>query len=310
MNYILKTTRLTKRYRNDYVVHNVDLKIPKGEIYGFLGPNGAGKTTSIRMLLGLIKPTQGKVVIFQQDLAKERLSILSKIGALVENPSYYAHLNALENLEVYRILRNAPKEKIEEVLQIVGLQHAAKQKVKEYSLGMKQRLGIAIALLGDPQLLILDEPTNGLDPEGIHEIRMLIKQLAKERGITILISSHLLSEIDQMATYVGIIAKGKLIFQDKIEILRQHAQHSITLMTDKPNAAWKLILAKGIPSMQEENQIILSNVSNETIGEIVKTLVTHNISVFRIEENKKSLEEIFLQLIKEEETHVQTPLSI
>ncbi|MBO1578628.1 ABC transporter ATP-binding protein [Bacillus sp. XF8] len=310
MNYILKTTGLTKRYRNDYVVHNVDLKIPKGEIYGFLGPNGAGKTTSIRMLLGLIKPTQGKVVIFQQDLAKERLSILSKIGALVENPSYYAHLNAIENLEVYRILRNAPKEKIEEVLQIVGLQHAAKQKVKEYSLGMKQRLGIAIALLGDPQLLILDEPTNGLDPEGIHEIRMLIKQLAKERGITILISSHLLSEIDQMATYVGIIAKGKLIFQDKIEILRQHAQHSITLMTDKPNAAWKLILAKGIPSMQEENQIILSNVSNEIIGEIVKTLVTHNISVFRIEENKKSLEEIFLQLIKEEETHVQTPLSI
>ncbi|PFE02859.1 ABC transporter ATP-binding protein [Bacillus cereus] len=310
MNYILETTGLTKRYRNDYVVHNVDLKIPKGEIYGFLGPNGAGKTTSIRMLLGLIKPTQGRVTIFQQDLMKERLSILSKIGALVENPSYYAHLNALENLEVYRILRNAPKEKIEEVLQIVGLQHASKQKVKEYSLGMKQRLGIAIALLGDPQLLILDEPTNGLDPEGIHEIRMLIKQLAKERGITILISSHLLSEIDQMATYVGIIAKGKLIFQDKIEILRQHAQHSITLRTDKPDVAWKLILAKGIPSMQEENQIILSNVSNETVGEIVKTLVTHNISVFRIEENKKSLEEIFLQLIKEEETHVQTPLSI
>ncbi|MBJ8027850.1 ABC transporter ATP-binding protein [Bacillus cereus group sp. N21] len=310
MNYILKTTGLTKRYRNDYVVHNVDLKIPKGEIYGFLGPNGAGKTTSIRMLLGLIKPTQGKVVIFQQDLAKERLSILSKIGALVENPSYYAHLNAIENLEVYRILRNAPKEKIEEVLQIVGLQHAAKQKVKEYSLGMKQRLGIAIALLGDPQLLILDEPTNGLDPEGIHEIRTLIKQLAKERGITILISSHLLSEIDQMATYVGIIAKGKLIFQDKIETLRRHAQHSISLMTDKSDAAWKIILAKGIPSMQEEQRIILSNVSNETVGEIVKTLVTHKISVFRIEENKKSLEEIFLQLIKEEETHVQTPLSI
>ncbi|PFK43969.1 bacitracin ABC transporter ATP-binding protein [Bacillus cereus] len=310
MNYILKTTGLTKKYRNDYVVHNVDLKIPKGEIYGFLGPNGAGKTTSIRMLLGLIKPTQGNVVIFQQDLAKERLSILSKVGALVENPSYYAHLNAIENLEVYRILRSVPKEKIEEVLQIVGLQHAATQKVKEYSLGMKQRLGIAIALLGDPQLLILDEPTNGLDPEGIHEIRILIKQLAKERGITILISSHLLSEIDQMATYVGIIAKGKLIFQDKIEILRQHAQHSITLMTDKPDAAWKLILAKGIPSIQEERKIILSNVSNETVGGIVKTLVTHNIAVFRIEENKKSLEEIFLQLIKEEETHVQTPLSV
>ncbi|MDM5154387.1 ABC transporter ATP-binding protein [Bacillus sp. DX1.1] len=310
MTYILETKALTKKYRNDYVVQNVDLKIPKGEIYGFLGPNGAGKTTSIRMLLGLIKPTQGSVTIFNQDLAKERLSILSKIGALVENPSYYAHLNAIENLEVYRILRNVPKEKIGEVLQIVGLQHAAKQKVKEYSLGMKQRLGIAIALLGDPQLLILDEPTNGLDPQGIHEIRTLIKQLTKERGITILISSHLLSEIDQMATYVGIISKGKLIFQDKIEALRHHAQHTISLMTDKPDAAWKAILAKGTPSVREEDKIILSNATNQTVADIVRTLVTHNIAVFRIEENKKSLEDIFLQLVREEKADVQAPLSI
>lgn len=310
MTYILETKGLTKKYRNNYVVHNVDLKIPKGEIYGFLGPNGAGKTTSIRMLLGLIKPTQGSVTIFNQDLVKERLSILSKIGALVENPSYYAHLNAIENLEVYRILRNVPKEKIGEVLQIVGLQHAAKQKVKEYSLGMKQRLGIAIALLGDPQLLILDEPTNGLDPQGIHEIRTLIKKLAKERGITILISSHLLSEIDQMATYVGIISKGELIFQDKIEALRHHAQHTISLMTDKPDAAWKAILAKGTPSVREEDKIILSNATNQTVADIVRTLVTHNIAVFRIEENKKSLEDIFLQLVREEKADVQAPLSI
>ncbi|WP_242145790.1 MULTISPECIES: ABC transporter ATP-binding protein [unclassified Bacillus cereus group] len=310
MSYIVETKGLTKRYRNSYAVDHVDLQIPKGEIYGFLGPNGAGKTTSIRMLLGLIKPTKGTVTIFQQDLAKERLSILSKIGALVETPSYYAHLNAIENLEVYRILRNVPKNKVAEVLQIVGLEHAATQKVKEYSLGMKQRLGIAIALLGDPQLLILDEPTNGLDPEGIHEIRTLIKKLAQERGITILISSHLLSEIDQMATYVGIISKGKLIFQDKIETLRRHAQHSISLVTDKTEIAWKIILSKGIPSILEENHIILSNVSNKTVAETVKTLVTENISIFRIEENKKSLEEIFLQLIKEEESYVQTSLSI
>lgn len=310
MSYIVETKGLTKRYRNSYAVDHVDLQIPKGEIYGFLGPNGAGKTTSIRMLLGLIKPTKGTVTIFQQDLAKERLSILSKIGALVEPPSYYAHLNAIENLEVYRILRNVPKNKVAEVLQIVGLEHAATQKVKEYSLGMKQRLGIAIALLGDPQLLLLDEPTNGLDPEGIHEIRTLIKKLAQERGITILISSHLLSEIDQMATYVGIISKGKLIFQDKIETLRRHAQHSISLVTDKTEIAWKIILSKGIPSILEENHIILSNVSNKTVAETVKTLVTENISIFRIEENKKSLEEIFLQLIKEEESYVQTSLSI
>lgn len=166
MKYIVETNNLTKKYKKSSVVSRVNLKIPEGEIYGFLGPNGAGKTTSIRMLLGLIKATEGNVTIFGKDLNKNRLSILSDVGALVENPSYYAHLNAIENLEVYRLLRNIPKEKLHSVLKTVGLQNAAHQKVKEYSLGMKQRLGLAIALLGDPRLLILDEPTNGLDPKG------------------------------------------------------------------------------------------------------------------------------------------------
>ncbi|WP_212959067.1 ABC transporter ATP-binding protein, partial [Bacillus sanguinis] len=158
MKYIVETNNLTKKYKKSSVVSCVNLKIPEGEIYGFLGPNGAGKTTSIRMLLGLIKATEGNITIFGKDLNKNRLSILSDVGALVENPSYYAHLNAIENLEVYRLLRNIPKEKLHSVLKTVGLQNAAHQKVKEYSLGMKQRLGLAIALLGDPRLLILDEP--------------------------------------------------------------------------------------------------------------------------------------------------------
>ncbi|PEB38989.1 ABC transporter ATP-binding protein [Bacillus pseudomycoides] len=310
MKYIVETNNLTKKYKNSSVVGGVNLKIPEGEIYGFLGPNGAGKTTSIRMLLGLIKATEGNITIFGKDLNKNRLSILSDVGALVENPSYYAHLNAIENLEVYRILRNIPKEKVHAVLKTVGLQNAAHQKVKEYSLGMKQRLGLAIALLGDPRLLILDEPTNGLDPQGIHEMRELIKSLAKERGITILVSSHLLSEIDQMATYVGIISKGRLIFQDKIEILRQHSQNSIKLLVDKPKEAWKIILASGIPSVMEEDKIVISNTNNTIIAKIVKALVANDISVFRIEEEKNSLEDIFLNIVKEEQNDVQIPLSI
>ena len=310
MKYIVETNNLTKKYKNSSVVSGVNLKIPEGEIYGFLGPNGAGKTTSIRMLLGLIKATVGNITIFGKDLNKNRLSILSDVGALVENPSYYAHLNAIENLEVYRILRNIPKEKVHAVLKTVGLQNAAHQKVKEYSLGMKQRLGLAIALLGDPRLLILDEPTNGLDPQGIHEMRELIKSLAKERGITILVSSHLLSEIDQMATYVGIISKGRLIFQDKIEILRQHSQNSIKLLVDKPKETLKIILASGIPSVMEKDKIVISNTNNTAIARIVKTLVANDISVFRIEEEKNSLEDIFLNIVKEEQNDVQIPLSI
>lgn len=286
MKYIVETNNLTKKYKKSSVVSGVNLKIPEGEIYGFLGPNGAGKTTSIRMLLGLIKATEGNIKIFGKDLNENRLSILSEVGALVENPSYYAHLNAIENLEVYRLLRNIPKEKLHAVLKTVGLQNAAHQKVKEYSLGMKQRLGLAIALLGDPRLLILDEPTNGLDPQGIHEMRELIKSLAKERGITILVSSHLLSEIDQMATYVGIISKGRLIFQDKIEVLRQHSHNSIKILVNKPKEAWKIILASGIPSVMEEDKIIISNTDNTAIAKIVKALVAKDISVFRIEEEK------------------------
>ncbi|MEK4745681.1 MULTISPECIES: ABC transporter ATP-binding protein [unclassified Bacillus (in: firmicutes)] len=310
MKYIVETNNLTKKYKKSSVVSGVNLKIPEGEIYGFLGPNGAGKTTSIRMLLGLIKATEGNIKIFGKDLNENRLSILSEVGALVENPSYYAHLNAIENLEVYRLLRNIPKEKLHAVLKTVGLQNAAHQKVKEYSLGMKQRLGLAIALLGDPRLLILDEPTNGLDPQGIHEMRELIKSLAKERGITILVSSHLLSEIDQMATYVGIISKGRLIFQDKIEVLRQHSHNSIKILVNKPKEAWKIILASGIPSVMEEDKIIISNTDNTAIAKIVKALVAKDISVFRIEEEKNSLEDIFLNIVKEEQNDVQIPLSI
>ncbi|MFB5189088.1 ABC transporter ATP-binding protein [Alicyclobacillus fastidiosus] len=217
---VIETSGLTRRYGAKLSVDNLNLRVQQGSIFGFLGPNGAGKTTTIRMLLGLIRPTAGTIHIFNQELSKHRKAILRRTGALVESPSYYGHLSGYENLDVIARLLQVPAKRVDEVLAIVRLTSVAKQAVKGYSLGMKQRLGIAAALLGNPDLLILDEPTNGLDPAGIHEIRALIKEMPAQNGITVVVSSHLLSEIDQMATHVGIIDHGKLVFQDSIEKLR------------------------------------------------------------------------------------------
>lgn len=201
---IVVTHDLTKKYKKHTSVDGLNLRIRRGEIYGFLGPNGAGKTTTIRMLLGLIKPTKGNIEIFGQNLNKNRLQILQRIGSLVESPTYYGNLTAYENLEAVRRLRGLPEQRVNEVLETVRLSKVANRLTKGYSLGMKQRLGIAVALLSSPDLLILDEPTNGLDPSGIQEIRELIKELPKS-GMSVIVSSHLLSEIDQMATQVGLL---------------------------------------------------------------------------------------------------------
>jgi ABC-2 type transport system ATP-binding protein len=278
-------------------VQQVDMTIRRGEIYGFLGPNGAGKTTTIRMLLGLIKPTQGSIHIFGKELGKHRMEILRKVGSLVEYPSFYGHLTAYENLEIVRMLLGAPKSAIEEALSIVRLAKDAKRPVKGFSLGMKQRLGIATALVGKPELLILDEPTNGLDPSGILEIRELIKTLPREFGVTVLVSSHLLSEIEQMATHVGIIAKGKLIFQDAIGVLQKQAKSRIRMQVSQAEQACGLLHQHGYVCEQDgESALHFSAVEDAHIATAVRILVQHDISVFRIEEQKKSLEDIFLKL--------------
>lgn len=297
---IINTNQLTKKFGSKRVVNHVNLQVKRGEIYGFLGPNGAGKTTTIRMLLGLARPTKGTIQIFGKDIKKDKISILKKVGSLVEYPSYYGHLTAYENLEAVRILLDAPKSKIDEVLSIVRLTKDAKRPVKGYSLGMKQRLGIATALLGSPELLILDEPTNGLDPSGIIEIRELIKSMPKEHGITIVVSSHLLSEIDQMATQVGIISKGHMIFQDSISKLRERASSKIKLTVNEVESAWKMLLSHGITTELVQQNIYLENSSDEKVAQVVKSLVENNYSIFRVEEEKKSLEEIFLELTGKE----------
>ena len=296
MEYIVQTENLSKSFGKEQAVSNINLKIRKGEIYGFLGPNGAGKTTTIRMLLGLMKPSSGTIKIFQKDLTKERINILAKVGSLVENPSYYPHLTAYENLEALRKILGVPKSRIDEVLEIVRLKDVANKKVKGFSLGMKQRLGIAASLLHNPELLILDEPTNGLDPSGIIEIRNLIKRLPSEYGMTVIISSHLLSEIDQMATQVGIVTKGKMIFQDSIEAMRRFAQPKVLIKVSNGEKGWRSLVANGIKAEHKDDLILFDECSDEKVAHIVQILVQEGISVYRVEEEKRSLEEIFLQM--------------
>lgn len=207
-------------------VNHIDLRVPEGCVYGFLGPNGAGKTTTLKLLLGLLKPTAGTVTFFGQKMTeKNRLSILKHTGSLIENPSYYGHLTGLENLEIIAKLKKVPASEITNVLQTVRLYEQRDKKVRQYSLGMKQRLGIAMALLGNPRVLILDEPTNGLDPAGIQEIREFIKELPVLRQMTVIVSSHLLGEMEQMADMAGIINHGELIFQGPLATLEARGEN-------------------------------------------------------------------------------------
>jgi len=297
--WVIETKGLSKRYKGRYAVSNLNLKIAKGDIYGFLGPNGAGKTTTIRMLLGLIQPSGGSVHIFGQSLKKERISILRRVGSLVEYPSYYGHLSAVDNLEAIRRILGSPASKIAEVLDIVGLTKEARRPVKGFSLGMKQRLGIASALLGSPELLLLDEPTNGLDPSGILEIRELIKQMPKEHGITVLISSHLLSEVELTAGTVGIIRQGELVFQDTIKHLREQAQSRISLVVSEPELALTALQRQGVEAKQNGSAIMLENTDNPAVARIVKNLVERDHAIYRVEEKRKSLEDLFLQIVGE-----------
>lgn len=223
MDYMIKTERLTKKYKNFIAVNKVSLHIRKGSIYGFLGPNGAGKSTTMKMLLGLAAPTNGSFTIDGRHFPDDRMDILREIGSFIESPSFYANLTGRENLDVIRRILGLPESAVEDALELVGLTEFGDRLAKKYSLGMKQRLGLSGALLGRPPILILDEPTNGLDPSGIHEIRNLVKSLPDIYDCTILISSHMLSEIELMADDIGILNHGRLLFEGSLEELRQSA---------------------------------------------------------------------------------------
>lgn len=293
---VIETHALTKRYGPRAVVDRIDVRVDAGEIYGFLGLNGAGKTTTIRMIMGLIRPSGGHIRLFGTPLPEGRISVMRRVGALVESPSYYAHLTGRENLRVLGVMLGVPDRRIDEVLEVVRLSSEAKKRVRDYSLGMKQRLGIAAALLGSPELLVLDEPTNGLDPAGIHEVRDLIRSMPREHGITVLVSSHLLSEIDQMASAVGVIQTGRMLFQGPIDALRARSHGHVSLAVDRPAEALEVLNGQGRHVRLEDGRLVLDSTEHADAAHLVRALVTHDVAVYRVEEHQKTLEDIFLDL--------------
>ena len=294
---IIETHDLCKQYGNALRVAHLDLDVPEGSVYGFLGPNGAGKSTTLKMILGLVRPTAGSIRVLGKNMdSKNRLAVLRQVGSLIESPSYYGHLTGEENLRIVQTLRGVPEKNIREVLQIVRLDGQRGKRVAHYSLGMKQRLGLAAALLGYPKLLILDEPTNGLDPAGIQEMRELICSLPERFGMTVVVSSHLLSEIDQMADHVAIIREGELVFQDTLETLHGRSRHHLALRTTNNAVARAILQEKSVPCQEEEGYLILPILSDELAGQLTRLLGARNLGVIRLEERQKSLEDIFLEL--------------
>ncbi len=297
MNAAIETHQLAKRFGAVHAVEDLSLRVDRGEIYAFLGLNGAGKTTTIRMLLGLIRPTAGEVWICGAPLLRERRAILKRVGSLVETPSLYPHLTGWENLDVIRRMTGGTRSQVERVLVLVHLERDAHRLVREYSLGMRQRLGLALAYLGQPELLILDEPTNGLDPAGIHEVRGLIGSLSRERGVTVFVSSHLLSEVEQLATQIGIINRGHLIFQGTPEELRSRYHDRLALMTERRSETQAFLTRQGWTVQHDGNNHLNVQVNGTSdVALINAQLVRAGINVYELALVQPSLEDIFLAL--------------
>ncbi|MEY8764279.1 MULTISPECIES: ABC transporter ATP-binding protein [Clostridium] len=292
---IVETVNLAKSFKNFNAVKGINLSVKKGRVYGFLGPNGAGKSTTIRMLLGLIKPTSGQVRVFGKDFQKNRMDILRRVGSLVEAPSYYGNLTAYENLRVSAELLELDYKYIDEVLEVVKLTEWKDRRASKFSLGMKQRLGIAQALISKPELLILDEPTNGLDPSGIHEIRGLVKKLPKLYNMTVIISSHNLSEIELVADDIGIINRGNMLFQGTLEELHSKSKGQICIGARDPKKLKNTLDSCGYEYRTEGKDVLLKPRGEEP-EEILRQLVLKDNRVFKFVEVQKSLEEIFLDL--------------
>lgn len=298
---VMATYGLQKAYGSCKALDGVNMLVRRGDVYGLVGRNGAGKTTLMRMITGQSEATGGEMELFGAS-GKNMRAQRSRTGAMIEIPSFSPFLTARENLEYYRLQRGIPgRQTVDEVLEQVDLADTGKKKFKSFSLGMKQRLGLASALLGFPKLLILDEPTNGLDPSGISEMRELICTLPSRYGITVVVSSHLLSEIDQMADHVGIIRKGTLVFQDTLKSLHTHAKQQIALRTDRPQETLSLLHRGGLEAApQEDGYVMLPVIEDEHIADLCRQICEQGIALYRIEKREKSLEDIFLSLTGKE----------
>lgn len=294
---IVRTHSLGKRYDTHTVVDDVNLRIPQGCVYGFLGPNGSGKSTTMKMLLSLIRPTSGEVEILDRPMNHgTRRELLSHIGSLIESPPGYGHLTGAENLRIVQRSLGLHAEQIERAVATVRLQEHLDKKVKNYSLGMKQRLGIAMALAREPRLLILDEPTNGLDPAGIEEIRGLLRRLA-EHGVTVMVSSHLLGEIDKTANMLGILSQGRLIFQGTRDELFAASTPDVLIDTIDPQRA-NSVLQQKLPVQVEDHTLRLSGIDDRGTAQVVAELVGANVGVFGVRRDDQSLEDVFMNLTK------------
>ena len=301
MQTVIETKALCKQYGPHTAVDHVELHVPQGCVYGFIGPNGAGKSTTMKMLLGLIHPTAGRVRLLGQELTeKSRLPLLRQTGSLIESPAGYLHLTAQENLEIVADLQGVPHKDIGRVLDIVHLTQDRNRRVGQYSLGMKQRLGIAMALLGSPKLLILDEPTNGLDPAGIQEMRALIRNMPAATGATVLISSHLLGEMEQMVEQVGIIDHGHILFEGPLTELQRHSRGNVTLRLLDPAKAAPILRANGLTAHGDSCVVTLPPLRDSLLADLVQKLAACGAGVVELTPHTKTLEEIFLSLTSEE----------
>ena len=295
---VLEVKNLTKCYKNRVAVDNISFEVYAGEIFGFLGPNGAGKSTTIKMITGLAKMTTGDVYICGKSITKDFENAIRNLGGIIENPEMYGYLSGYDNLRFFASLYgDVTESRIWEVASLVGMQNRLKDKVKSYSLGMKQRLGIAQALLHYPKLLILDEPTNGLDPNGIQEMRVFLKKLARENNIGILISSHILAEMEQICDTIAIIDKGKLVEIKTIKQIRSGLKMRYSIKVDYPNYAGKLIYTEfGIEAELAGTNVILP-CDEKLVPKITNLLISNNLSIFGITTVTKSLEEVFLDIV-------------
>ena len=299
---VLQINNLQKEFKDTQVVNLSSLSVQQGEIYGFLGPNGAGKTTTMKMILSLISRTAGEIEVFGQSIGTDK-QYLNQIGSMIEEPSYYPNLTGYENLLVFQKILGFDKKNIQEILKIVGLDQPKNKKklVKDYSLGMKQRLALAFALVKKPRLLILDEPTNGLDPAGIHEIRELIIKLAKEQGITVFISTHILSEVEHIADRVGIINHGQLVYEGEIRKIQSNKWLEVRGDFRGRREAISQVLFDYPCKMLEiqEDKLKLTNLADQQISSLLRDLIVEKVPIYEVKQEQETLESIFLNLTKE-----------
>jgi ABC-2 type transport system ATP-binding protein len=298
----VETIDLTHKFSGaEKALNLVNLQVVEGSIYGFLGPNGAGKTTTLKLILGLLKKQRGEIYVFGRPFENNRVETLRRIGSMIESPSIYGHLTAAENLQILQKVYRCPVERINEVLELVGLSRAGGKRASQFSLGMKQRLGLALALLHSPSLLILDEPTNGLDPNGILEMRGLLRSLNRNHGVTILISSHLLPEIEKLVTHVGIISRGGLLFQGTLdELLSKRRQNSsVAFETSDDAKTESLVRAMGLSPRVESGRVLIPALERERVAAVNRSLVRGGVEVYQIGRVESDLEKIFFDVIGE-----------